>query len=134
VIVADANVIAYLLIEGRKSEVARQLHAMDSDWRMPPLWRAEFLNILAMQVQHGGASIEAAERTWQSARSLFSTNETAVDEMAALRISARFRISAYDAQYIALAQQLGVSCVSEDRELVRKFPDAVVTISGVLQG
>jgi predicted nucleic acid-binding protein len=133
-IVADANAIAYLLIEGRKSESAREVYARDSEWRTPPLWRAEFLNILAMQVQHAGVSLEAAERTWRNARSLFDQGETTVDELAALRISVRQRISAYDAQYIALAQQLGVFCLSEDRELKRKFHKLVLSMADLLSG
>jgi predicted nucleic acid-binding protein len=131
-IVADANVIAYLLVEGRKTDLARQLHALDPQWRMPPFWRAEFLNVLALQVQHGGAPLLLAERTWESAVALFHAGEIQVDEVNALRLAARYRITAYDAQYVELARQLGVSCVSEDRELARKCPGFVMPMAALV--
>jgi predicted nucleic acid-binding protein len=46
-IVADANIVAYLLVAGDQSEAARALWASDPAWRLPHLWRYEFLNILA---------------------------------------------------------------------------------------
>jgi len=128
-IVVDANVVAYLLIEGRKTELARELREADSQWRLPPLWRAEFLNVLAMQVQHGGFDPSVAEQVWQSAIKLLGGGETQINEVSALRLAIKNRLTAYDAQYVTLAQHLGVRCVSEDRELRRKFPRLVVSMA-----
>lgn len=132
-IVAEVNVVAYLLIEGRKTDLARRLHALDPEWRMPSFWRAEFLNVLAMQVEYGGAPLALAEQTWQNAVALFGAAEVQVDEIGALRLAARYQITAYDAQYAELARQLGAPCVSEDRELVRKCPRLVVPISSLVR-
>ena len=46
-IVVDTNVIAYVLIEGDKTALAQQVAKKDPDWKVPPLWRHEFLNVLA---------------------------------------------------------------------------------------
>jgi predicted nucleic acid-binding protein len=40
----------------------------------------------------------------------------------ALALAAENRISAYDAQYIALARQLQTVCVTEDRRVLGQFP------------
>lgn len=45
-----------------------------------------------------------------------------MDMEAALALATANRISAYDAQYIALAQQIQTVCVTEDRRLLRTFP------------
>ena len=40
----------------------------------------------------------------------------------ALIVATGNRISAYDAQYIALAQKLQTICVTEDQRLLKTFP------------
>jgi predicted nucleic acid-binding protein len=131
-IVVDVNVVAYLLIEGGKTELARSLRAADPQWRVPPLWRSEFLNVLAMQVQHGGFDAKAAEQLWKVAARLLFRCEVEVEAVRVLRLAAEQQITAYDAQYVALAQQLGVACVSEDRALQRKFLRLVFPMATLL--
>jgi predicted aldo/keto reductase-like oxidoreductase len=46
VIVADTNLIVYLLLEGPLSEVAERIFRSDPSWTAPGLWRTEFRNIL----------------------------------------------------------------------------------------
>ena len=47
-IVADTNVISYLLLPTGFSEQASQLYRIDPDWAAPELWRSEFRNVLAL--------------------------------------------------------------------------------------
>ena len=51
---------------------------------------------------------------------------------AVLDLTCRHRVSAYDATYIALADLLGVPCVTEDRELLTKFPKRAVPLDAIL--
>jgi predicted nucleic acid-binding protein len=48
---------------------------------------------------------------------------------AALDLAVENDISACDAQYLALARNLGVVCVSEDRQLPRRFPGLAVSMA-----
>ncbi|MGZ5446412.1 MAG: hypothetical protein ACXWLY_31220 [Thermoanaerobaculia bacterium] len=50
-IVADTNLVAYLLIEGDKTAAARAVWKKDSRWMLPTLWRSEFLNVLTTAVR-----------------------------------------------------------------------------------
>ncbi len=132
-IVVDVNIIAYLLIEGTKTALAREVHARDPDWIAPALWRSEFLNILALQLHHRGFGLPAALDLWTTATRLLADGERAVDMPLALQVAATKRISAYDAQYLALAEKSAVICVSEDRELSRKFPGRTKTMTAFLK-
>jgi predicted nucleic acid-binding protein len=126
-IVVDVNIIAYLLIAGERTAEAQALYALDPDWVAPDLWRDEFLNILATYVRHGGAELEAAKQLWQIAVDLFGVKEQRADPLSTLELSTRFRVSAYDAQYLAVAAGLGARLLTEDRALRQSAPEHTTT-------
>jgi predicted nucleic acid-binding protein len=117
-IVVDANVIAYYFIQGDRTDEARRLHAADPVWILPALWRHEFLNVLATA---GKASVpkKLLLEIWMAASMRLLDCERAVDYAKALMLSVDLGISAYDAQYLALAESLDVPCVTEDKKLVK---------------
>lgn len=127
-IVVDTNVVAYTLIEGAQTALARQARLLDTEWRLPTLWRHEFLNILATYARRGGASVSAVTSLWEQAVELFSPGERRVDMPLALRLAVHHRVSAYDAQFVALAQTLDAPCLTEDQRLLKAFPDRALSL------
>jgi predicted nucleic acid-binding protein len=127
-IVVDTNVIAYLLIEGEKTELAQRTFGQDSNWVVPTLCRHEFLNVLATFVRHSGIEISDAIDIWQKSNLLLTPGERDVDMIYALRLATQNNISAYDAQYVALAMELGVPCVTEDQQVLETFPDIALSM------
>jgi len=121
-IVVDVNVVAYYVIEGEKTALARELMQREPDWRLPDLWRHEYLNVLATYARQGGATLEQARVLWWRAIELFGPREHAMDAEAALALAVQTPVSAYDGQYLALAQRLGTVLVTEDRRLLKAFP------------
>lgn len=71
---------------------------------------------------------EEARRAWREAVELLAGRFHSVDMMLALRLAIDHKISAYDAQFIALAQQLQVPCITEDRRLRRAFPHVAISM------
>jgi predicted nucleic acid-binding protein len=128
VIVVDVNVIAYFFIEGEKTASARDLLRRDPDWRLPALWRHEYLNVLATFVREDGATIASAKTLWRQGIELFGPREQDLDMESALALATGNRISAYDAQYVALARQLHTVCVTEDQRLLKTFPESTRTM------
>ncbi len=127
-IVVDVNVVAYLLIQGAKTALARAVFTKDPSWTLPPLWQDEFLNVLVMQVRQTGFSIAVASQTWSRALELLLPVEQRVDKLMVLQTACQHQITAYDAQYVVLAGQLDVNLVTEDTELQRKFPRRTVSM------
>jgi predicted nucleic acid-binding protein len=131
-IVVDVNVVAYFFIEGEKTASAQALYRCDPDWILPPLWRHEFLNVLATYARAGGASTEAVQALYQQSIDILANSEREVDMADALALATRLSpaptVSAYDAQYVSLARELGVACVSEDQRLQRAFPGLVCSM------
>ena len=133
-IVVDTNVIAYLMIEGEKTEIAQQTFRQDSDWVMPVLWRHEFLNVLATFVRHGGAEINEAIDIWQKSERLFTSGERDIDMPHALRLACQYNISAYDAQFVALAMELSVPYVTGDQQILKVFPSIALSMQEFHKG
>ncbi|HID50459.1 MAG TPA: PIN domain-containing protein [Anaerolineae bacterium] len=122
-IVADTNLIAYLFIAGDKTETVHQVYQQDKDWFVPPLWRHEFLNVLAKYIRYEGASITDALSIWQSSVQFLSYRERRVNLTDALQLAASLQMSTYDAQFLTLAQSLGCWLVTEDKQLLKKSPE-----------
>lgn len=114
-----------MLIAGDKTLLAQQAWERDSHWRVPSLWRHEMLNILATYVRNGGASPNDAVAIWRQALTLLAGEEEQPLMEHALLLAVEHQISAYDAQYVALAIAHKLPLISEDRALQRKFPTIV---------
>ena len=52
-IVADTNIISYLLLPTTYSDSADTLYKKDPDWVAPTLWKSEFRNVLALYLKKG---------------------------------------------------------------------------------
>lgn len=124
-IVADTNLVAYLLIDGERTELARRVWERDADWLLPPLWRSEFLNVLALSVRAEVIDAADAQRSWLTATSLLSNGEREPSGSRVLEAALRLRISAYDAQFVSLAEEEELDLVTGDKGLLQAFDRAV---------
>lgn len=50
-IVADTNILCYLLLPTSYSESVDKLYKLDSEWLTPTLWESEFRNVLALYIR-----------------------------------------------------------------------------------
>ena len=124
-IVADTNLIAYLLILGQHSNEAESVYIKDPQWAAPLLWRSEFRNILAFYVRRGLMDLNDAYRTMEQAERLMRGQEFEVASARVVRLAAASGCSAYDCEFVVLAQDLGVTMVTSDRILVTRFKPTV---------
>lgn len=128
-IVVDTNVIAYLLIDGERTEQARNLWQADPDWRVPPLWRAEFLSVLSTSVRAGVIEEQEALLLWRRATALLGEGEVEPGGEAVLTRSLRDGLSAYDAQFVAVAESLGVRFITNDQKILRQRRDVAIPLT-----
>jgi len=122
VIVVDVNVLAYLLIPGKFTEAAEQLLTEDSAWVVPRLWRSELRNILATYLRLNQMDLADAALIFQRATELVGAEEYELETTDVLRLSKESNCSAYDSEYVALAEFLDVVLVTADGKLAKAFP------------
>ena len=130
-IVVDVNVVAYLYLPSKQSDAAEALLLQDDDWAAPSLWRSEFSNILVTYMRQGLLSLDEAVMAHRRAQALLSANEFDVPATAVLRLAKDSGCSAYDCEYVALAEHLQVKLVSADAKLCKAFPGRAVGLSDV---
>ena len=116
-IVVDANVLVYLVIDGDRTEAASLLREKEQDWKTSPLWEYEFGNALTLMVLQRHLTPAKAAEYFQTAKTYFAPFETQFDMNLALQLSAEKKLSFYDATYLALARMLEVPLITEDKEL-----------------
>lgn len=126
-IVADVNLVAYLLFGGPEVALAQRVLARDPAWAAPTLWRSEFRSILAAYMRQRGLGVGDAWRAHELAEGLFGGNEYTVAGERILQLVADSPCSAYDCEYVALAQELRVSLVTADRQVLRRFSGIAVS-------
>lgn len=125
-IIADANLIAYLLLKTEKSGMAEQVFAKDAEWYVPILWRSEVRNIIVNYIRHNLLTLSEALDVVEKAHTLFADREYFVSSDHVLELAASSRCTAYDCEYVALAQQFGVPLVTFDEAIVQNFPAVAI--------
>ena len=122
-IVVDVNILAYLLIPGKFTASAEQLLEADPLWAAPLLWRSELRNVFATYLRSNQLELVDALALLQRAADIIGADEYEVQTSDVLRLSKKSRCSAYDCEYIALAEFLDLKLVTADGKLAKAFPD-----------
>lgn len=128
-IVADSNLIAYLLIRGDRTAEAEAVLLRDPAWTAPLLWRSEFRNVLALYVRQKHLSLRDAVQYMQEAETLLDGSEYQVESAPVLRLAEQTGRSAYDCEFVHLAQDLGVVLVTSDNRVLQSFPSVAVSMA-----
>lgn len=122
-IVVDTNVIAYLYLPGDQTSAAEALYWQDSDWVAPLLWQSELRDVLATQIRAQRLRLDDARAIQHQAEQLLLQKAYAVDSGEVLRLAAESGCSAYDCEFVALAEYLRIPLVTADERLARSFPE-----------
>lgn len=132
-IVVDSNIIAARNLTSILSAKAQQVEQKDPAWVVPVLWRYEFQNILATAMKARQIKAKQALGVWQRVFGILIDNESEPSPAKVIDLVNQYGITAYDGQFIALAMEMGIRCVTEDRELQEKFPKIAVSMDVFLK-
>jgi len=127
-IVADANVIVHLTLRSELSSQAEAAYAEDVSWAAPLLWLSEYRNTLAKYIQHRALTVESALLSLRSAEEIVGGRAYTVSSEKILELVRSSGCLAYDCEYVALAQDLGVPLLTTDRHVLKAFPKTAVSL------
>lgn len=127
-IVADTNLIAYLMIGGEHTGEARATLRADPVWAAPLLWRSEFRNVLSLYVRRGHLTLGDALEYSREAETLLQGREYQVPSAPVLVLSRESGCTACDCEFVHIAKELGVPLVTSDKRVLQAFPGVAVSI------
>ena len=132
-IVVDSNIITARNLTSSLTSQARQVEEKDPVWIVPALWRYEFQNVLATAIKVKQIKPEQAIDIWEKVSKVLIENECEPSASRVIDLVAQQGITAYDGQFIALAQEMGIPFVTLDRELQEKFPGTAISMDEFLK-
>ena len=121
-IVADANLLVHLVFPGEHSALADRIYTRDPDWAVPLLWVSELRNVAWKFVRRKEITLTQAIDALGRASTVVVNREYSVSTATVLELAARSGCTAYDCEYVALAQALAVPLVTADQAVLRAFP------------
>jgi len=131
-IVVDTNIITYLLLPTSYTSLVDSLFKIDSEWAAPALWKSEFRNVLALYIRKKIITLEKALQLQDMAESIMTENEFDISSSQVLALVEKSNCSSYDCEFIALANQLNIQLVTQDKKILNEFSSSALSVSDYL--
>ena len=131
-IVVDSHVIHYCWVRGQNTDLAQAVRQKDPEWHVPILWRSELRNVLTAYLRRKlltRAQIVGILNT--ADRALLEYEHMVPDELV-LDVVATTTLTAYDAEFVALASALSAPLVTADKAVLRACADRAVSMETFL--
>lgn len=131
-IVADTNLLAYLLLPTAHTGAAEQALLKDADWIAPALIHSEFRNVLLGALRRKSIHRREVGLLLERALEVVTVPDMAVDGASVLAMALDSGCSAYDCEFAWLARELRAPLVTADRQVCEAFPDLAVSPSAFI--
>ena len=131
-IVVDSNIISYLYISGDRSQQSEDLLSFDFNWVAPILWRSEFRNVLAQYLRKNLLNMDEVLLIIQQAEELLSDHEYEISSAHIMQLVNSSQCSAYDCEFVALAQYLDVPLITTDKKILNEFPNIAIPVNSYI--
>jgi predicted nucleic acid-binding protein len=128
VIVADTCLIFHLFNETVLTVNAQKILDKDPHWILPPLWKEEYANVLSKLARKKLRTIGEVIGHFNYTVEELKNCEINIDTKQALEISIEYKISVYDAHFIALAMDFNTLLVTEDKEILKNCSNLAVSL------
>lgn len=131
-IAVDTNIVCYYWLPSSRVAQAEALEERDPAWLVPPLWRSEFRNALALSVRHGVIPMIDAIEVLHRAEDRLRNGECPISSDTVMHLVAHSSCTAYDCEFVAVARERGVPLITADRQILREFPHIAVSLDTFL--
>ena len=126
-IVVDTNILINYYVNSEGSDLASQVYTKDPAWVAPFLWRSEFRNTTLLYLHKKLLTLQQVLQIIQAVERMMQDHEFHVGSSDIYRLAANSSCSAYDCEFVALAQELGITLVTADKKVLREFSETAVS-------
>ena len=125
-IVVDTNVMVRFVVGGRQGADAARLFLKDPEWAAPRILTSELTNVLLGFVRRGSMTPDQAKAMCDDAATVLGPRVVSVSADRVLDVALECRLSAYDAEFVVAARQLGVRLATGARAILSGASDVAV--------
>jgi predicted nucleic acid-binding protein len=131
-VIVDTNIIAPLYVRSARTDTVAELFAHDAVWRTEPLALIELSNVLITYERSRHITAATARDCLNRAAAFLQPHFFRVSHQAALEAALDYRVTAYDARFLALARQVGARLITEDAKLRAAAPALTQSLAEAL--
>lgn len=132
-IIADTCLIVHLFNKTSLTPIAQKILEKDPHWFFPPLWREEYANVLSKLARKESRTIDNTISHFNYTLDELKNCEISIETENALRISIEYKISVYDAHFVALAIDSNALLVTEDKEILKNCSSLAISLQNFLK-
>lgn len=131
-IVVDTNILLYLYLPGAHTDDCIQLLGKDPEWASPSLWRSEFCNTLLLYLRKKLITQAFAAKAVKAAAKLIAQREYVPASVSVIELAMQSNCTYYDCEFVAVARSHLTTLVTQDRALLKAFPDDAMSLADAL--
>ncbi len=132
-IVVDTNILLYLYLPGPHSEQCNELLKRNPNWAAPAIWRSEFCNTLLRYLRKNLVTVAFATQAIGAAEDLIDENAVMSNSIDVMQLAIDSQCTFYDCEFIAVARSIATILVTEDKALLKAFPNEAFSLSSALK-
>lgn len=125
-IVVDTNILSYFWLPSDHSKICDELFQWDSNWVAPILWRSEFRNVMSLYLRRDLITFSEALSITEKVEDQMKDREFQVNSFQVYSLVSKSTCSAYDCEFVCLAQELNTKLVTMDNQILNAFPETAV--------
>lgn len=127
-IVVDTNILVYLWLPGDFTLDVEKLLKKDSHWVSSILWKSEFRNVISTFFKKRKITFDYAKEATLNAEAQMTNFEYAVNSLVVLDKVKNSNCTAYDCEFIVLAEELNCKLITKDKEIIKNFPNVAIDL------
>ena len=131
-IVVDTNVMVQFVMKGPHSIDADLLMDLDPEWAAPRILMIELRNVLLGFVRRGTINAEEAKTMNAGAAGILENRVFSVPGSQVFDAAMECDLSAYDAEFVALARLLGAQLATLDKAILRGATDVALSLKAIV--
>ena len=125
-IVVDTNVMVRFVVGGRRGADAARLFLRNPEWAAPMILMSELTNVLLGFVRRGSMTRDQAKAMCDDAATVLGPRVVSVSADQVMDVALECGLTAYDAEFVVVARELGVRLATGDRAILKGAGDVAI--------
>ncbi len=105
-----------------------RLFLTDPEWAAPVILMSELTNVLLGFVRRGSMTLDQAKAMCDDAATVLGPRVVSVSTDRVMDVALECGLTAYDAEFVVVARELGVRLATGDRAILRGAGDVAIAI------